>query len=57
MTIEQECRDAEEARLERHERVSAGQSKGDYLWAKSKRVDKIDKAQNERLRKLREERE
>ena len=36
MTIEQECRDAEDARRERRHRVLAGQSKGDALWKKYK---------------------
>jgi len=42
MTIEQECKDAEDARRERGHRVSAGQSKGDYLWKKQRgRIDSI----------------
>ena len=44
MTIEQECRDAEDARRERRHRVSAGQSKGDALWKKYKGANGFDRS-------------
>ena len=44
MTIEQECREAEEVRRERRERVLAGQSKGDSLWKKYKGANGFDRS-------------